>query len=168
MPGPPSFWYFSVGGRQGLTAILLGQSQQSPVFRPAAIKSLNDQCLDISKRLDRGGVHRQPEYGREFQAVIFVLDTIREVDAAGQCPDLRLDQMRRRGCAVESYPLTLIPKQGGLFLRAGNRNPEGVVAGEAEGCLAQSVRIFSMAAASTASPSILPVALGTSSSPAMN
>jgi hypothetical protein len=68
--------------------------------------------------------------------------TDRQINTAGQFADLRLDQVRCRRGAVWLNPLTVVPKQGGLFLCAGDGNAKGILAGKVKRRLTQSVQHF--------------------------
>jgi hypothetical protein len=114
-----------------LAEIFLWQAQQACVLAPASIEALDYKCRGLAELDDLGVVDREAKGASELQAVEFVLDAVRQVNAVGQCANLSLDNMGRRGRAVWFHPFSTVPKQGGLFLRACDGDPEIILSIEA-------------------------------------
>ena len=100
-----------------------------------ARKSLDDEGLDVTERHDVGGIGRQAKGLEEFEAVIFILDAVREINAVWQLTDLGLEYARRRCRSVRLEPSPVTPEQSGLFLRARNRDSKIAITAQAKRCL---------------------------------
>jgi len=133
MPGPPSFWYFRVGGTESAW-------QQSScgrwIYRPSRAKpveAFDDQHLGVSERGNLGSGRRQAKGCHERQAEVLALDAIGQIHAIGQGADRRLQDMGGRRGARWLYPPTIVKQQRGLFLCTRDRDAEIPLGPDARG-----------------------------------
>jgi len=95
--------------RQGLAKVLLWQPEQSTVFRPAPIESLDDQHFGPSECLGACFVDRQAKNCEKPETVIVILNAVGKIKTIRQLAYLRLEYVRGRCCAAGPDRAVVMP-----------------------------------------------------------
>ena len=110
-----------------LAAVLLRQTQDLLGVAPVPVEPFDDENSALADGRDLCRCDRQAERLHQRHAIVLVVDAVRHVDhpvGAGYLSKFRLQDVSCRGHTGRSVPFSIDAKQGRLFLRTRDRDPE--------------------------------------------